>query len=237
MKRFFNSPALILLIIMGAMGVVDGRFDDPVKWAMGIVLMLPGIVIGLSFHEFGHAAVAYKLGDPTPHLQGRVTISPLAHIDPIGFIALIFVGFGWGRPVQINPNNFKKPRRDEFLVGIAGITINFILAVIFAGILKLLVVFGYSFVNTYMGSVVVDIISYTIMINIVLMVFNLLPVPPLDGFGIITQIFNLKDTAFYHKVYDKGFIILMLLLILNIVDTVLNPAVSFLYSFIVGIFF
>ncbi|HZK88466.1 MAG TPA: site-2 protease family protein, partial [Anaerovoracaceae bacterium] len=75
-----------------------------------------------------------------------------------------------------------------------------------------------------------------IMINIVLLVFNLLPVPPLDGFGIITQIFNLKDTTFYYKVYDKGFIILMLLLILNIVDIVLNPAVSFLYSFILGIF-
>ena len=91
MKRFFNSPALILLIIMGVMGVVNGRFDDPVKWAMGIAFMLPGIVIGLSFHEFGHAIVAYKLGDSTPYLQGRVTVSPLAHIDPIGFIALMFV--------------------------------------------------------------------------------------------------------------------------------------------------
>lgn len=237
MKRFLNSPALVLLIIMGAMGIANGRFDDPVEWAMSIALMLPGIVIGLSFHEFGHAVVAYKLGDPTPQLQGRVTVSPLAHIDPIGFIALMFVGFGWGRPVQINPNYFKKPRRDEFLVGIAGITINFIIAVLFTGILKLLVVYGSSFMNTYMGSVVVDIITYGILINIVLLVFNMLPIPPLDGFGIVTQIFNLKNTAFYHKVYDKGFIILMLLLILNIVDIVLNPAVNFIYSFIFGLFF
>lgn len=237
MKRFFNSPVLILLIIMGAMAIVNGKFNNPLEWAMGIALMLPGIVIGISFHEFGHAFVAYKLGDPTPNNQGRVTISPLAHMDPIGLIALIFVGFGWGLPVQINPNNFKKPRRDELLVGIAGITINFVLAIAFAGILKLLFTFGLNFINTYMGGVVVDILNYTIMINIVLMVFNLLPVPPLDGFGIVTQIFNLKQTEFYYKVYDKGFIILILLLLFNVVDIILNPSVEFLYHFIVGIFF
>lgn len=237
MKRFFNSPVLILLIIMGAMGIVNGKFNNPLEWAMGIALMLPGIVIALSFHEFGHAIVAYKLGDTTPYNQGRVTVSPLAHIDPIGFIALIFIGFGWGRPVQINPNNFKKPRRDEFLVAIAGVTINFLLAIVFAGILKIAVTFGYDFINTYMGGVVVEIITYTIMINIVLLVFNLLPIPPLDGFGIVTQIFNLKGTSLYYKIYDKGFLILIILLILNVVDIVLNPMVSFLYNFIVNIFF
>lgn len=237
MKRFFNSPVMILLIVMAAMGIANGKFNNPMEWAMGMALMLPGIVIGISFHEFGHAFVAYKLGDPTPHNQGRVTVSPLAHIDPIGLIALIFVGFGWGLPVQINPYNFKKPRRDEFLVGIAGITINFILAIVFAGFLKLLFVFALSFVNTYMGGVVVDIITNVIVINIVLMIFNLLPVPPLDGFGIVTQIFNLKQTEFYYKIYDKGFIILIILMLLNVVDIILNPSVQFVFSWVVGLFF
>lgn len=237
MKRFFNSPVIILLIIMTAMGIVNGKFSNPFQWAMGIAMMLPGILIGISFHEFGHAFVAYKLGDPTPDNQGRVTINPLAHIDPFGFLALIIIGFGWGLPVQINPNNFKKPRRDELLVGVAGIIMNFILAIIFAGILKLFIVFGLTFANTYMGGVVIDILKNIIVMNLVLMVFNLLPVPPLDGFGIVTQIFNLKGTELYYKVYNKGFIILIVLLLFNIVDIVLNPSVNFLYNMIIGIFF
>jgi Zn-dependent protease len=125
------------MLIMLAMAVINGRFSDPLGWLMNMALMLPAIVIGLSFHEFGHAVVAYRLGDHTPKLQGRVTISPLAHIDPFGFLALMFVGFGWGKPVQINPGNFRHPRRDEFLVGIAGVTINLIIAIATAGILKL----------------------------------------------------------------------------------------------------
>ena len=237
MNRFFNSPLILLLLIMAAMGIVDGRFSNPLEWAMRVALLLPGIVIGLSFHEFGHAIVSHKLGDPTPKLQGRVTVNPLAHIDPIGFIALIFIGFGWGRPVQINPNYFKNPRRDEFLVGIAGVTLNLILAIIFAGLMKVLLTFGYEFSFTYMGQVVMDILSYAIMINIVLMVFNLLPVPPLDGFGLLTQIFNLKQTEWYYKVYNNGFIILMVLLLFNVVDKVLTPAVGILFELITGIFF
>ena len=85
------------------------------------ILMLPGIIIGLSFHEFAHAWVSDKLGDPTPRRQGRVTINPLAHIDWMGFLALLLVGFGWGKPVQIDPGYYKHRRRDEFLVGIAGV--------------------------------------------------------------------------------------------------------------------
>ena len=96
------------------------------------LLMLPGIIIGLSFHEFAHAWMSDKLGDPTPRRQGRVTINPMAHIDPIGFLALLLVGFGWGKPVQIDPGYYKHRRRDEFLVGIAGVTMNLLIAVIFS---------------------------------------------------------------------------------------------------------
>lgn len=92
--------------------------------------------------------VAYKLGDPTPKMQGRVSINPLAHIDWVGFASLIFVGFGWGRPVEINPANFKKRRRDELLVSLAGVVMNLIIAVIFAFVAKiLLAVLGYSFLS------------------------------------------------------------------------------------------
>ena len=94
------------------------------------ILTLPGIILGLSLHEFAHAWMSDRLGDPTPKRQGRLTINPLAHIDWIGFIALLFVGFGWGKPVMIDPGYYKNRRLGEFLTGIAGVTMNLIIAVI-----------------------------------------------------------------------------------------------------------
>ena len=96
------------------------------------LLTLPGIILGLSFHEFAHAWMSNKLGDPTPKRQGRLTINPLAHIDWIGFLCLLLVGFGWGKPVEIDPRYYKHRRRDEFLVAIAGVTMNLILAIVFS---------------------------------------------------------------------------------------------------------
>ena len=153
------------------------------------LLMLPGIIMALSFHEFAHAWVSDKLGDPTPRRQGRVTLNPLAHIDWIGFITLIIVGFGWGKPVQIDPGYYKNRRRDEFLVAIAGVTMNLILAIIISFPVKMMMktnVFGAS----ALGYDIYMILFYAVMINLVLMIFNLIPCPPLDGWNIITQIFK-----------------------------------------------
>jgi Zn-dependent protease len=222
---------------MAYQAISGGRYSNPMDWLMGTLMILPGIVIGLSFHEFAHAWVANKCGDPTPKYQDRITISPLAHIDPMGFVALIFIGFGWGKPVMINPNNFKKPRRDELLVALAGVTLNLILAFLFAGVLKLLYIFALEFMFTDPGMILKEIIISIVYINIVLMVFNLLPIPPLDGFNVITQIFNLRNTEFYYRVYDKGFFILMILVIFNITGKILSPTVWWVYSSLMGIFF
>ena len=188
--------------------------------------MLPGIIIGLSFHEFAHAWVSDRLGDPTPRRQGRVTINPLAHIDWIGFIMLLLVGFGWGKPVQIDPSYYKNRRRDEFLVGIAGVTMNLILAVLFSLPAK-------AMIKAFSGVAVSDIIHsiylilfYTVMINLVLMIFNLLPVPPLDGFGIVTNLFHLEKYSWYEKYYQYGYFILIFLVLLGVVGAVLTPLVS-----------
>ena len=129
MRRNFNITFLILIVVLLSNAFRRGAFSDPMNWLMGELMMLPGIIIGLAFHEFAHAAVAFKLGDPTPKMQGRVTINPLAHIDPVGLAALLFAGFGWGVPVQINPSNFKKRRRDELLVSLAGVTMNLVIAI------------------------------------------------------------------------------------------------------------
>ena len=190
------------------------------------ILMLPGIIIGLSFHEFAHAWVSDKLGDPTPRRQGRVTINPLAHIDWMGFLALLLVGFGWGKPVQIDPGYYKHRRRDEFLVGIAGVTMNLLLAIAFS-------IPARAMLKAFSGPAVSDlvyniylIIFYIVSINIVLMVFNLIPCPPLDGWGIITQIFRLDRYSWWYKVYQYGTWILLALIVFNVTDRIITPLVS-----------
>lgn len=195
--------------------------------------MLPGIIIGLSFHEFAHAWMSDRLGDPTPRRQGRVTINPLAHIDWVGFLALLLVGFGWGKPVQIDPSYYKHRRRDEFLVGIAGVTMNLIITIIFAIPARLIL-------NTLGGAAVTDlmynlylIIFYTVTINVVLMVFNLIPCPPLDGWGIITQLFRLDRYRWWYKVYQYGTWILLALILLNVTDLILTPLVSLIVGILV----
>lgn len=186
---------------------------------------LPGIILGLSLHEFAHAWMSDRLGDPTPRRQGRLTINPLAHIDPIGFLALLLVGFGWGRPVMIDPTYYRHRRRDEFLVGIAGVTMNLILAVILSFPAKALLRVYYASSSTLTESLFM-IIYYAVMINIVLMVFNLIPVPPLDGWGILTQLFRLDRYQWWYKVYQYGTYILLGLIILNITDLILTPLVT-----------
>ena len=231
-----NPLAVFFLLYMAYQSFMSGQFDNPSSWFMTKLYLLPAILIGLSFHEFAHAAAAYALGDQTPKLQGRVTINPIAHVDPFGFIALIFIGFGWGRPVQVNPMNFKNMRRDGIIVDLAGVTMNFILAILFAGVFKLLILWNPAFMSTYMGNVIVELIYNIIMINIVLMLFNLLPVPPLDGFGIITEVFDLRKRPFYYQLYNNGFVILLLLMMFDVTEKVLVPAVGFVLRFVFSIY-
>lgn len=190
------------------------------------LLTLPGIIVGLSFHEFAHAWVSDKLGDPTPRRQGRITINPMAHIDWIGFIALLLVGFGWGKPVQIDPSYYKHRRRDEFLVAIAGVTMNLIIAVILSIPAKMMLKAYASTVPSDLVYNIYLIIFYAISINVVLMIFNLLPVPPLDGWGIVTQIFRLDRYDWWYKVYNYGMYILLALIVFNVTDLVLTPLVN-----------
>lgn len=189
------------------------------------ILMLPGIIIGLSFHEFAHAWVSDRLGDPTPRRQGRVTINPLAHIDWIGFLALLIVGFGWGKPVQIDPGYYKNRRRDEFLVGIAGVTMNLLIAVLFSIPARMMLkTFGGAAASDLVYNIYL-IIFYIISINIVLMIFNLIPCPPLDGWGILTQIFRLDRYSWWYKVYQYGTWILLALIVFNVTEIIISPLV------------
>lgn len=237
MGNVFSNPMMVIfLLFMAYSSFNGGAFSDPKEWLMRQILVLPGIVIGLTFHEFAHAIVAYKLGDDTPKYQGRVSLSPLDHVDPIGFVALIFAGFGWGKPVEINPYNFKNRRRDEMLVSFAGVTMNFILAISFAFILK----FYISYTGVWpgmdsMAAIIGNVIFYVIYINLVLMVFNLLPIPPLDGFNVVTEIFDLRKYEWWYTIYRNGFLILMALIFFRFTDRVMVPILNFFWGIIQNI--
>ena len=231
MRRNWDLSMMILIIILAFSSFRSGAFSSPMEWLMNKLMFLPAIIIGLSLHEYAHAKVAYKLGDPMPKMQGRVSINPLAHIDWVGFASLIFVGFGWGRPVEINPANFKNRRRDELLVSLAGVVMNLIIAVIFAFVAKiLLAVLGYSFLSGTFGNILWTMVIDIVIINLALMIFNLIPCPPLDGFSVITEIFNLKTTELYWRLYQYGNWILIALIIFGVTSKILSPCLNFLYS-------
>ena len=176
---------------------MSSLFSDPAGFLLNALMILPGIVIGLSFHEFAHAWMSDRLGDPTPRMQGRVTISPFAHIDPMGFLMLFLFRFGYGRPVQVNPSYYKHRRRDDILVSLAGVTMNFFLAIFFGAV--------------YL--VMLRHLNVTNEININLMVFNLLPIPPLDGYHVIRDLFLHKNINFFWKFEQYGWLILIVVLV------------------------
>jgi Zn-dependent protease len=204
------------------------------SYILNKLIMLPGILLAISIHEFSHGFVAVKLGDNTPKIQGRMTLNPLKHIDPLGFMCLLLVGFGWAKPVMIDSRNFKNPRRDDFLVSIAGPASNFVMASIFVVIMKLVDTF-LPVTDTTM--VIWSVLSGTVSINLVLMVFNLLPIPPLDGHHILGSIGGAPVWNFYYKYREQLRFGILLLIIFNVISKVISPAVIFLYNFLFSIFF
>ena len=142
--------------------------------------IIPAAVIGLTVHEFSHAYAAYKLGDNTAKLDGRLTLNPLKHIDWMGFFLIVIAGFGWAKPVVFNPDNLKHKHRDEILISIAGPFSNFFLALLFFVIARLLYLDGF-FNATKFGLEIINMIMMWGVINFGLFVFNLIPLPPLDG--------------------------------------------------------
>lgn len=193
---------------------------------MELLLTLPGIIIGLSFHEFAHALAADKLGDPTPRNQGRLTLSPLPHIDPIGLLMLVLLRFGWAKPVMIDHRYFKNPKRDDLIVSVAGPLMNLLTAFVFTLILKVLVsmnIITYNDMGFYL-------FIYTILININLFLFNLLPIPPLDGFHILSDLLPLKHSGIIYKLEQYSFIILIIILVTPVVTYVLTIPSNFIFT-------
>ena len=189
------------------------------------------ILLSLSFHEFAHAKVADYLGDDTPQRQGRLTINPLAHIDPLGFLAILILNFGWGKPVNINPLNFQKPYRDSAIVSIAGPLTNVTLALISTVILRLV---GASLNNNGLL-----FLEFMIFLNLALAIFNLIPVPPLDGSKVLALFLPLQYRYNYESFLNKYSIFVILVLVLpifngqSVISMILGPIVTTIESYLI----
>ena len=225
---------IVIIVLLAGMSLRNGGFSNPMDWVMDKVMIIPAIVIGLTFHEFAHAFVAYRLGDQTPKLQGRVTLNPMAHIDWMGLAALFFVGFGWGQPVQIDPYQFRHRRRDELLVSAAGVAMNLLLAIVFTFVAKAyMIAVGNAVASSGFAEGIFQMILYIVQINLVLMIFNLIPVPPLDGFNILAEIFNFGQSELYWRIYSYGNWILVALIVFGITGMIISPCVNAIYSLLV----
>jgi Zn-dependent protease len=181
-----------------------------------IALILPAVLVGFTIHEYAHALVAVRLGDNTPKDQGRLTLNPLAHIELIGLLMILLLGFGWAKPVQINPNNFKRPKYDEILVSLAGPFSNLLFGFIFGLLLKfLLTTMPGVFDGGGSGTILLQVVTYLIWINLLLAVFNLFPIPPLDGSHILLSLVPDRFARFKSAYSQYGRYILIGLILLG----------------------
>lgn len=227
-RSLYIVLAIIILVNFVSMGTGG---------LLSLILTLPGVIIAMAFHEFAHAWMAVKLGDDTPLAQGRVSLNPLSHIDPMGIMMLLFCGVGWGKPVQIDSSNFNGQYRKngEALVALAGPLMNFILAFIFTFILGIIMKFaGLSFLGSTVGTVILTMIEYSIIMNIGLGVFNLIPLPPLDGSKIFIRFmpYNVRNWIYDHEMWF--YMLFLIIWFTDISSLIISPIMNWIYSFIMN---
>lgn len=228
-KRMFY----IIMAIMVVFGLTD-YISNPGK-LLSLLLSIPGVLVAITFHEFAHAYAADKLGDDTPRMEGRLSLNPLAHLDPIGSIMLLFAGFGWGKPVQVNPRNYKRTMsmdKADAIVAIAGPAMNFVLAIV----LTLIYCALYKFIgigtiaSSEIGSILMSMLLYAISINVGLGVFNLIPLPPLDGSKVLKPFLSFNAKNWFENNEQTFELIFVLLWIFNILSKIISPLIGVVLS-------
>lgn len=184
---------------------------------INLLLILPALVIAVSFHEAAHAWMANKMGDPTARNLGRISLDPTKHFDLLGFLSFALIGFGWGKPVPTNPRNYYNYKKGNVLVALAGVFINLIISIVTIGIIALMYYLG-AFESAVIGSYgnimsIILLILYQIaFLNLVLCFFNLIPIPPLDGHHLIKGFIARKSPKFYMYYNQYGYLALIVIL-------------------------
>lgn len=244
----FTFDRRILYIIIGAMilrtvyqyATIDGAL-------LGLVLTIPGVLIAITFHEFAHAFAADKLGDDTARREGRLSLNPLDHLDPIGSLLLLFAGFGWGKPVHVNPRNYSRKismEKGEAIVSFAGPLMNFILAIVFTIVtcitlkatdssIMFLENQMYLVASNQTIKIVLQILITTVTINLGLGLFNLIPLPPLDGSKIIMPFLPYNAKQFFINNEQIFYIIFVVIWITGIAGIIISPIIDIIGSGII----
>jgi Zn-dependent protease len=207
--------------------MIDLLFSDPARFVQQLLLLIPAFLVAVTVHELAHGVVADRLGDPTARRLGRLTLNPLPHIDPLGAIAFLLAGFGWAKPVPVNASNLKRPVRDMAWIAAAGPISNFIVA--FVALVGLAVV-PRGVASPFLVEPLAGILLALFRFNLVLGIFNLIPLPPLDGGHFLPYFVPRGSWSLLHQLEQYGPFILLLLVMTGATRYIIGPVVTFMES-------
>ncbi len=196
-----------------------------------IIILAPPILLALTIHEFSHGYVAYRLGDPTAKSMGRLTLNPLKHLDPLGTLAFFIIKIGWAKPVPVNPAYFHNPRKDMLWVALAGPASNLILAILSALAVKVVWFIAANISYSPLAEAILvplnQVLMASVWINLVLCIFNFLPIPPLDGSRILAGILPPHLARSYESIERYGFILILVLAFSGLLSKMIMPVIGF----------
>lgn len=234
----FDKRIIYIIIVIMVLSTVVQYIANPGA-LFALLVSIPGVLLAITFHEFAHGYAAYKLGDNTAKNEGRLSLNPLDHLDPVGTLMLLFAGFGWGKPVHVNPTNYTRKlsmEKGEAIVSVAGPLTNIILAFLLALAYEALIKFAsVEFLVSTVGNIIQLIIGAAISINIGLGVFNLIPLPPLDGSKIIMPFLPYNAKQWFYNNERIFYIAFVLLWITGLAGIIITPGISAVSNGILGL--